>query len=261
MWGSHHHVMPLLERGIAADVLLHDTMAIWAISSRIPSASSAVSSSNAGSYPLHTFQRRHLSYNPYESIMSKDGGGVGKFSKDGVSPSIAGKRMTAKQRKMEERIVLPTTLPSGRFEQKHTAAQTAFNREMFGKTEDPHAKPPDSRYYQGVSDFRQIKDADPYADLFGESKATSRVRVRFWQKQFEEENRDTWLPYERTNILLRSIPNWPIKYLVKLRDRGGYQTITPMVIWLVFVLSVASLYTYFFLARPGEVSDDIGDVR
>jgi len=213
-------------------------------------------------------QRRGLSYNPYDSIMKKNAGGVGKYTKPdtlqtgGTAHSIGGgKRMTESQRKKEERIILPTTLPSGRFEQKHTTAQTIYNRESRGKPEDPYSKPPDSRYYQDASDYRQIKDTDPYAELFGESKTTSRVRIRFWQKQFEEENKDTWLPYERTNAFLRALPNWPVRYLVKLRDMGGYQTPLPMFVWLFVTLGGGGSYTYFFLMRPSEVSDDVGDLR
>ena len=158
-----------------------------------------------------------LKFNPYASFMDKKGRG-------GLATTAASRaredKISASRRRQEEQIILPKTLKSGRFDEKVTIAQ---------KIADDHDKKKeleeklDTRFSQRITDFRQIQDPDAMSQLFGETKHTQKVRVREWQRQFEKENENVWLPYERTNFLTRNfMPNWFVKMMVEARDRGGF---------------------------------------
>jgi hypothetical protein len=81
-------------------------------------------------------------------------------------------------------------------------------------------KRPDSRTARNVEDYREIQDNDPYADIFKERGTVARVRLREWRKQFEKENENVELPYERTNPLFRAVPNYWVRFFVKVRSQG-----------------------------------------
>lgn len=155
-------------------------------------------------------------------------------------------KISASRRRQEEQIVIPKTLKSGRYDEKATIAQKIAETDE--KRADLREKP-DARYAQRIQDFRQIQDPDPLSRLFGESKNTQKVRVREWQRQFEKENEDTWLPYERTNFLTRSMPNWFVKRIVAMRDRGGLSNSFAPVYAFTFI---ALLLTYYKLMYVTE---------
>ena len=121
------------------------------------------------------------------------------------------------QRKRDEQIVFPKTLKSGRYEHQATLAQRLYQPDKRAAPADA----PDARFFRKAQDYREIQDPDPHAPLFGESKTTERIRVREWQNQFEKENEDVWLPYERDTALKRAAPNWFVQHFVQIRDGGG----------------------------------------
>ncbi len=83
---------------------------------------------------------------------------------------------------------------------------------------------PDSRFFRKLKDFREYKDPDPLGAGFYEKKTVSQERIKVWQKQFEEENKDQELPYDRTNLLYRAVPNWFVRRMLKIREEGGLKT-------------------------------------
>ncbi|KAK7198915.1 hypothetical protein NESM_000858300 [Novymonas esmeraldas] len=143
------------------------------------------------------------------------------------------------QRRKEAEMAFPQTLKSGRPAQQNTRAQQIFyanranaadmahqqqlDREYTQQMRELHAKRggADRRFFQRMTDYRDVQDSDPYASVFGESGSTQRLRTAAWQRQFEKENEDVELPYERTNVLARLAPNWFVRYFVNLRDSGG----------------------------------------
>jgi hypothetical protein len=121
------------------------------------------------------------------------------------------------ERRRDEQIIFPKTTKSGRYEHQATLAQRLYEPEKRAAPVDS----PDARFFRKHKDYREIQDPDPHAALFGESTSTQRIRVREWQKQFEKENEDVWLPYERDTALKRAAPNWFVRHFVQLRDSGG----------------------------------------
>ncbi|CAD2220505.1 hypothetical protein AGDE_04121 [Angomonas deanei] len=110
----------------------------------------------------------------------------------------------------------------------------------------------DRRFFSKFSDYRQIQDNDPYSSVFGESKTTQRVRTAAWQRQFEEENKDTFLPYERDSTLKRLAPNWFVRYFVKMRDNGGADSAMMLYVMFAFTVSTLCLIAYMFYTAPSR---------
>lgn len=173
-------------------------------------------------------QQRGLMYSPYAGLRKRPS----------QSPAM---------RKKDEQIIFPKTLKSGRYEQKDTIAQKNFR----GSSEASQSAP-DTRFFRKAQDYREIQDGDPYAKLFGESKTTAKVRLNHWQRQFEEENADVELPYERTNILARSAPNWFVRMFINIRDAGGMDHMYHAIAFGVFVVSLMCLASYLLYTTPNK---------
>lgn len=162
----------------------------------------------------------------------------------------------------------PKTLKSGRPAQQSTMSQQLFydksanaaemaqqqqrDREYVQQMRELHAKRggADRRFFQGVADYRDIQDGDPYASVFGESGATQRIRTAAWQRQFEKENEDVELPYERTNVVARLAPNWFVRYFVDLRDKGGADQLYMLWTCAFVAVSLLLLVGYLFYTAP-----------
>ncbi|CUG23502.1 transmembrane protein, putative [Bodo saltans] len=173
---------------------------------------------------------RGLKYSPYDGLRKRPS----------QSPAM---------RKEDEKFVFPTTLKSGRYEQKGTIAQKLYKGPAQAASDSAAA---DTRFFRKLEDYREIQENDPYAKLFGDTKATAKTRLNAWQRQFEEENANVELPYERTNVLAKTAPNWFVRYFVNLRDRGGANSLSHLVIFLLFVGSILALVTYFLYTPPDK---------
>jgi hypothetical protein len=158
-------------------------------------------------------------------------------------------------RKKDEQIIFPKTLPSGRLEQQNTVAQKLYKPP---KSADESA---DRRFFQKLTDYREIQDPDPYATLFGESKQTEKIRIREWQKQFEEENKDVWLPYERTSRISRMAPNWFVRYFVELRNKGGIKSLHSFFFGLAVIAALLLFASYLSGRRPSDQCAPIEELR
>lgn len=102
------------------------------------------------------------------------------------------------------------------------AAYTQDNFEqMQNQTAASTVKRQDSRFTRKLNDFREMEDDDPYAGLFGEKRSFVRTKVGAWRNQFEKENQNVELPYERSGFLTRSAPNWFVKWMIGLRENQG----------------------------------------
>jgi hypothetical protein len=127
-------------------------------------------------------------------------------------------------------------------------AERGFKRIKSQKFEDlktaasDMAKAPDARYSRKVEDYREIQDNDPYATLFGERVSVARVKLAEWRKQFERENADVELPYERTNVLFRAVPNRWVRFFVRVRSRGFMD---PMYLHMAMGLLVCILWSWW----------------
>lgn len=147
------------------------------------------------------------------------------------------------------RIIYSETLPSGRY--KNDTETLRIEREL-RRMEMAAARSrgeTDTRFQQRVTDFRQIQNSDP---LFKETGETQKLRIRFWQKQFEEENAGVELPYERTNVIYRAVPNWFVRGLLNIRDRGGAETM-----WWAFAVAalfIGAVAVYHFLAYVNDAN-------
>ncbi len=180
---------------------------------------------------------RAFHYSPYDSIRKRPS----------QSPA---------ERKRDEQIVFPKTLQSGRYAHQATLAQRLYEPE---KRTAP-ADVPDSRFFRKHKDYREIQDPDPHAGLFGESKATEKTRVREWQKQFEKENENVWLPYERDTALKRAAPNWFVRHFVQLRDRGGSESVVYIAVPFLGSFGILGLWLRsYYVTR--EEAKPLSDVR
>lgn len=179
----------------------------------------------------------------------------------------------AQQRKESEQI-FPETLPSGRPAQQYTMSQRLFyashdkaleeveaqllmDRRLENETRLLSKKTPgrDWRFFRKWSDYTEIQDPDPLrgeGKLFKESKAATQLRTAAWQKQFEEENEDVFLPYERTSTLKRLAPNWFVRYFVRLRDRGGADHLYHLMVCGVVASSLLLLVGWLFYTAPSR---------
>lgn len=108
----------------------------------------------------------------------------------------------------------------------------------------------DSRFFQKIKDYREIGDPDAYASIFGESKTTEKVRTAFWQRQFEEENKNVYLPYERDTRMKRLVPNWFVRYFLRMRDSGGADHIYGLYLCGVIALSLLWFVGIMFYTTP-----------
>ncbi|KPI83148.1 hypothetical protein ABL78_7826 [Leptomonas seymouri] len=174
------------------------------------------------------------------------------------------------QRRKEAEMAFPKTLKSGRSAQQNTVSQQLFyanranaaemarqqqiDREYAQQMRELHAKrgAADRRFFQRASDYRDIQDGDPYAAVFGESGSTQRLRTAAWQRQFEMENEDVELPYERTNVVARLAPNFFVRYFVNLRDNGGADHLYMLWACALITLSSLMLVGYLFYTAPSR---------
>ncbi|KAG5510543.1 hypothetical protein JKF63_06840 [Porcisia hertigi] len=187
------------------------------------------------------------------------------------SASASGRPLQSSvQRQKEAQMAFPKTLKSGRPAQQNTMSQQLFyanpanaadmarqqqlDREYTQQMRELHARKgaADGRFFQPVTDYRDIQDHDPYAPLFRESGGTQRLRTAAWQRQFEEENEDIELPYERTNVLARLAPNWFVRYFINLRDKGGADHLYFLWTCTFVALSLLSLIGYLFYTTPSR---------
>jgi len=119
--------------------------------------------------------------------------------------------------------------------------------------------PQDLRFSKPLKDYREIKDNDPYASIFGERESVSRERTTAWQKQFEKENEGVELPYERNSWLKRMMPNRYVRWAVRIKDHG------PTRVWPVFLLMFSSVggvmlwRTQWY--KPKEYYREVNEVR
>ena len=67
-----------------------------------------------------------------------------------------------------------------------------------------------------------MEDDDPYHQLFGERRSFVRTKVGAWRSQFEKENENVELPYERTNRMSKTAPNWFVKGMIGIRENQGF---------------------------------------
>lgn len=190
---------------------------------------------------------------------------AGAFSSTSTRPL-----QSSVQRQREAEMAFPKTLKSGRPAQQNTISQQLFyansanaadmahqqqlDREYTQQLRELHAKrgSADRRFFQRMTDYRDIKDGDPYASIFGESGGTQRLRTAAWQRQFEKENEDVELPYERTNVLARLAPNRFVRYFVNLRDNGGADHL--YFLWTCGLIAVSLLWLigYLFYTAPSR---------
>lgn len=179
----------------------------------------------------------------------------------------------AQQRK-ERELIFPETLPSGRSAQQYTVSQRLFYASHRHALEEVEAQLlmdrrleketrllskksafRDNRFFRKWRDYREIQDPDPLrgeGKLFTESKAASQLRIAAWQKQFEEENEDVFLPYERTSTLKRLAPNWFVRYFVRLRDTGGADHLYHLVLCGTATFSLLLLVGWLFYTAPSR---------
>jgi hypothetical protein len=123
------------------------------------------------------------------------------------------------------------------------------------------AQVPDRRFFRPVEDFREVGSGDEYSNLFGESTSVARTRLKAWRAQYEKENENVELPYERTNIVFRATPNWFVRLMMGIREQGGLQSYKiPIAICMTIPL-VALIYakwsTHDFRKGEGRPTRDI----
>lgn len=191
--------------------------------------------------------------------------GAGAFSSTSTRPL-----QSSVQFQKEAEMAFPKTLKSGRPAQQNTISQQLFyanpanvadvarqqqrDREYTQQMRELHAKrgSADRRFFQRMTDYRDIQDGDPYASVFGESGGTQRLRTAAWQRQFEKENEDVELPYERTNVLARLAPNRFVRYFVNLRDKGGADHLYFLWACALIVVSLLWVVGYLFYTAPSR---------
>ncbi|CCD16144.1 unnamed protein product [Trypanosoma congolense IL3000] len=200
---------------------------------------------------------RFFGYSPFDSIRRPPKGHAG--SQTSCSPTSTSSVGRAGDSDDHAHISskpwkFPETLKSGRY--KH-------DQQPKRRYEGPKAHGvggPDRRFFRRVKDFREVQDDDPYASVFGERLSVKRQRIKEWQRQFEEENADVELPYERTNALARLAPNWFVRYFVNMRDRGGADPV-----FHIIILAVGLLMTLWIMGRlfytPPSSARPISELR
>jgi hypothetical protein len=174
------------------------------------------------------------------------------------------------QSRKEAEMAFPKTLKSGRPAQQNTVSQQLFyansanaaemayqqqvDREYAQQMRELHAKKgaADRRFFQRLVDYREIRDGDPYAAIFGESGGTQRLRTAAWQRQFEKENEHVELPYERTNVVARLAPNFFVRYFVNLRDNGGADHLYMLWTCAFMAFTSLALVGYLFYTAPSR---------
>ncbi|GET86289.1 hypothetical protein, conserved [Leishmania tarentolae] len=259
---------------------------------RHPVSVAASSCASLRSFPVCSLQRRTMCYSTFGAMRGKKSAARSKRSRDGTGTGDGnvGEKVTdvplpragtfsststrplqsSVQRQKEAGMAFPKTLKSGRPAQQNTISQQLFyansanaadmarqqqlDREYTQQMRELHAKrgSADRRFFQRMTDYRDIHDGDPYASVFGESGGTQRLRTAAWQRQFEKENEDVELPYERTNVLARLAPNWFVRYFVNLRDKGGADHL--YFLWACALTAASLLWVvgYLFYTAPSR---------
>lgn len=226
---------------------------------------------------LHT-QRRCMTYSTFGAMRRKgqrsrctgDASGSGSLARSAKDSTNSRPLQSSVQDRKDASMAFPTTLKSGRPAQQNTTAQQIFyanaanaadvahqqqiDREYAQQMRELHAKKgaADRRFFQRTVDYRDIQDGDPYAGVFGESGGTQRLRTAAWQRQFEKENEDVELPYERTNVIAKLAPNIFVRYFVNLRDNGGADHL--YMLWACAFMAGSSLLLvgYLFYTAPSR---------
>ncbi|KAH9586309.1 hypothetical protein LSM04_005567 [Trypanosoma melophagium] len=172
-----------------------------------------------------------------------------------------GVRTTQKssQRRRESKQIFPETLKSGRYKQQNTKSQRLYTGPI-SSSYNNNTNPPDRRFFRKLQDYREVQDDDPYAGVFSERASVQKRRVKEWQRQFEEENADVELPYERTNVIARLAPNWFVRFFINMRDRGGVDHLGYL--FICMFITAASLWAVgCLLYTPPSRSRPIAEVR
>ena len=125
-----------------------------------------------------------------------------------------------------------TYLHKSRFFKYH---DTPSDRARQVREADAGMQQGDRRFYRKVEDYREIQDGDPLSGLFKEKTTTVKTRLRAWREQFEKENEGVELPYERTSMAKRLVPNWFMRHLLSIREAGGLRSLKPLNIMLLFL--------------------------
>ncbi|KAG8346010.1 hypothetical protein TRVL_03150 [Trypanosoma vivax] len=207
----------------------------------------------SGSHSIRLFV-----YSPYDSIRKPPKSAAGHHTSCSASePVSAGSSVTSSSgkraggvrfgKKDPEPWVFPETLKSGRY--RHEVER---ERRYYAGPRARGSSGPDKRFYRKVEDFREVQDDDPYAGVFGERASVRQQRVKEWQRQFEEENADVELPYERTNVLARIAPNWFVRYFVNMRDRGGADSPKHIVLLAFILFGSLWIVGQLFYTTPGK---------
>ncbi|ESL08224.1 hypothetical protein TRSC58_04077 [Trypanosoma rangeli SC58] len=155
----------------------------------------------------------------------------------------------ASERLQEAKRIFPETLRSGRYKEDNTRSQRLYEGGASASKSGP-----DRRFYRKLEDYREVQDDDPYAGVFAESVGVKRRRVKEWQRQFEEEDSNVELPYERTNVIARLAPNWFVRYFLNVRDKGGVEHAG--FLWACALITSGLLWVvgYMFYTPPTEAS-------
>ncbi|ORC77268.1 uncharacterized protein TM35_002731000 [Trypanosoma theileri] len=164
-------------------------------------------------------------------------------------------RQTPSERRREAKQIFPETLKSGRYKQQETKAQR-----LYKGPNTSNEKAPDRRFFRRLADYREVQDDDPYAGVFRERASVQKRRVQEWQRQFEEENADVELPYERTNVLAKLAPNWFVRFFVDMRDKGGVDHLGYLLVCLLVTVTLLWCVGYLCYTPPSK-SRPIAEVR
>ena len=77
-----------------------------------------------------------------------------------------------------------------------------------------------------------------------------KTRLQAWREQFEKENANVELPYERTNVVFRSVPNWFVRFFMRVRDAGGPKTTNGLHIFMASVMVLLCVLGTLFYVHP-----------
>lgn len=193
---------------------------------------SSSSSSVASRHPI-CIATRSYRYSPYDGLRRRT-----------QAPT------SLQQHKDQEPVSFGKTLPSGRIEFPNSGKSTTSSSSSAKQYAPSDA--PDRRFSRPLQDYTEVQDQDPYRGLFHESKSTVKLRTSQWQKQFEEENAHVELPYERTNPLSRTAPNWFVRYFVNIRDRGGLDSTKHLNAVVGFTVAVLCAYSVLTQTRARD---------
>ena len=180
--------------------------------------------------------RRSYRYSPYDGLRRR-----------AQAPS------SLKKKEEQEPVGFGKTLPSGRVvNPAATSHQSTTTTSRASNKQYTPSDAPDRRFARPIQDYTEVQDQDNYSGLFRESTATVKLRTSQWQKQFEEENAHVELPYERTNVLARTAPNWFVRYFVNIRDNGGMDSTRQLNFVFGFTVVVVCSYTVFTQTRSRD---------